>query len=87
VSPGPLVLNKPEGVVLQFTRDRRRFPISPSSEWSATSGRSSAVFQISITGAGPGPQDRPELAAYLRDLLALVEGPAGEALFGEVSGG
>lgn len=72
--------------VIQLTRGPRRFPISPSSEWQATSGRSSAVVQINVSGAGPGPTDRAELAAYLEDLLALVKGPAGEALFGEDGG-
>lgn len=68
--------------VLQLTRGPRRFPISPSSEWTSTSGRSSAIVQINVSGAGPGPKDRLELSTYLMDLLALIDGPAGEALFG-----
>lgn len=69
--------------VIQLTRGPRRFPLSPSSEWTATSGRSSAVVQISITGAGPGPNDRAELCAYLDHLKALLAGEPGAALFGD----
>jgi hypothetical protein len=72
--------------VIQLTRGPRRFPISPSSEWTATSGRSSAVVQISISGAGPGPEDRAELCAYLDALKAMLGGDPGAALFGEDGG-